>query len=259
MNQIPYGPHASAHKRLLLACLLLGTLVAGRFVVGAAGRTVWDGVYVAAQAERGQDLYAQHCSSCHGDFLDGDGASGRVVPLSGMEFADNWEAASLNDLFVKIAKTMPRGAPGTLRSADTLDLVAFLLQFNGFPAGTSALAETPDLALVDIVGKDGPRPLRVGSGVRTVGCLAPGAGDAWTLTRASELVRTRNPAASVGPDADRARGMALGSNTVRLTNAKLDPQQKPGAKVEVKGALSVVGAEDGITVMSLQVVAPACE
>ena len=247
------------NRHLLLACLILGAVVAGRSAVGAAGTTVWDGVYVSAQAERGQELYAQHCSACHGDFLDGDGASGRVVALSGDAFADNWESTSLNDLFAKIAKTMPRGAPGTLKSAETLDLIAFVLQFNGYPSGTTALAETPDLALVDIVGKEGPRALRVGSGVRTVGCLTPGTGDAWTLTRASAPVRTKNPTVSTGPDADRARGTPLGSKTIRLTNAKLDPQQKPGTKVEVKGALSVVGAEDGITVMSLQVVAPACE
>ena len=247
------------NRHVLLAYLILGTILAGRSAVGAAGKTVWDGVYAAAQAERGQELYAEHCSSCHGDFLDGDGASGRIVALSDAAFADNWEAASLNDLFAKIAKTMPRDAPGTLKSAETLDLIAFLLKFNGYPSGTTALAETPDLALVDIVGKDGPRPLRVGSGVRTVGCLTPGTGDTWTLTRASTLVRTRNPTVSTGPDADRARGTALGSKTIRLTNAKLDPQQKPGTKVEVKGALSVVGVEDGITVMSLQVVGPACE
>jgi hypothetical protein len=135
-----------------------------------------------------------------------------------------------------------------------LDLIAFLLQFNGFPSGTTALAETRDLALVDIVGKDGPRPLRVGSGVRTVGCLTPAAGNTWTLTRASAPVRTRNPAASTGPDADRARGTPLGSRTMRLTNANLQPQPEPGAKVEVKGPLSAIGAENGITVMSLQVV-----
>jgi len=247
------------NRHLLLACMILGALLAGRSAVGAAGKTVWDGVYVSAQAERGQDLYAQHCSACHGDFLDGDGASGRVVALSGVAFADNWESASLNDLFAKIAKTMPRDAPGTLRSAETLDLVAFLLQFNGFPPGPTALVETPDLALVDIVGKDGPRPLRVGSGVRIIGCLTPGAGDAWTLTRAGALVRTKNPAASTGPDADRARATPLGSKTIRLTNAKLDPEARAGTKVEVKGALSTVGAEEGITVMSLQVIGPMCE
>ena len=171
------------NRHVLLACLILGAVLARRSAVGAAGKTVWDGVYVSAQAERGQDLYAQHCSACHGDFLDGDGVSGRVVALSGDAFADNWESASLNDLFAKIAKTMPRSAPGTLKSAETLDLIAFLLQFNDFPSGTFALAETPDLALVDIVGKDGPRPLRVGSGVRTVGCLTPTASGTWTLSR----------------------------------------------------------------------------
>lgn len=241
-----------------LACFLAAVL-AGRSAVGAAGKTVWDGVYVAAQAERGQDLYAQRCSGCHGDFLDGDGADGRIVALSGADFADNWESASLNDLFAKIAKTMPRGAAGTLRSAETLDLIAFLLKYNGYPSGATALAETPDLALVDIVGKDGPRPLRVGSGVRTVGCLTPDPNNAWTLTRASALVRTKNPVASTGPDADRARATPLGSKTIRLTNGKLDAEARAGTKVEVKGALSTVGAEDGITVMSLQVIGPMCE
>jgi mono/diheme cytochrome c family protein len=243
-------PHAVA------TCLLLGTILSGRSPIDAAGKTVWDGVYTDAQAERGQELYLQRCSSCHGDFLDGAGGSGGA--LSGATFADNWEAASLNDLVVKIAKTMPRDAPGTLRSAETLDLVAFLLQFNGFPPGTTALADTADLALVEIVGKDGPRPLRIGSGVRTVGCLTR-AGDTWTLTRASALVRTRNPAASAGYDADRARGTPLGSKTIRLTNVKPEPRHEPGSKVEVKGALSAIGPEDGITVMSLQVVAPVCE
>ena len=67
------------------ACLVAGgSLVAGGFVAGAAGKTVWDGVYGAAQAERGKEAYAQKCSGCHGDFLDGDSANGGwAVALSG--------------------------------------------------------------------------------------------------------------------------------------------------------------------------------
>ena len=72
-------------------------------------------------------------------------------------------------------------------------------------------------------------------------------------------MRTRNPAASTGFDAERARGTPLGSTTIRLTNAQLEPTPEPGAKVEVKGALSAIGADAGITVMSLQVVGPVCE
>jgi hypothetical protein len=240
----------------LQGCLLVA---AGSFTVGAAGRTVWDGVYSAEQADRGKGVYAQQCSTCHGDFLDGDGASGRVVALSGTTFADNWESASLNDLFVKIGRTMPRDSPGTLSSRDTLDLMAFLLQYNEFPVGTADLRESPELSLVDIVGKEGPRPLRPGAGVRAVGCLTSDAGDAWTLTRATAPVRTRTPAVSIGPDVDRARTVPLGSQTIRLANPKPGADVRAGAKVEVKGALSAVGTDTGITVITLQVVAPVCE
>jgi mono/diheme cytochrome c family protein len=249
--------HAAA--RWLPACLAIaGAGALSGALAGAAGKTVWDGVYSAAQADRGKDIFAQQCSGCHGDFLDGDGANGRVVALSGDTFADNWESASLNDLFVKIGRTMPRSSPGTLSSADTLNLMAFVLQYNGFPAGTGDLRESPELSLVDIVGKEGPRPLRPGSGVRVVGCLAQEPGDVWTLTRASAPVRTRTPGASTGPDVDRARTTALGSQTIRLASAKPGPDVRAGAKVEVKGALAA-GAESAITVMSLQVVAATCE
>jgi hypothetical protein len=245
---------------LVLGCLAIGAgIAASSFTAAAAGRTVWEGVYSPAQAERGKNIYGQQCSGCHGDFLDGDGASGRVVALSGTTFADNWESASLNDLFAKIGRTMPRGSPGSLSSGETLDLMAFLLQYNEFPAGTTDLRESPELSLIDIVGKDGARPLRPGAGVRTVGCLTADTGDAWTLTRAAAPVRTRAPGVSIGPDVDRARTAVLGSQTIRLTNAKPGPDARAGAKVEVKGALSAAGTDSAITVMSLQVVAPVCE
>lgn len=235
-----------------------GTLAGGWRGLDAAGRTVWDGVYTAAQAERGQAIYAERCSGCHGDFLDGDGAGGRGPALTGTTFDENWEAASLNDLFVKIGRTMPQAAPGTLSRRDTSDVMAFLLQSNGFPAGVTELTEAPELALVDIVGKDGPRPLRIGSGVRAVGCLTK-AGDAWALARASAPVRTRNPAASVGADVDRARTTPLGARTITLTRAQPGADAAAGAKVEVRGVLSALGEQDGITVMSVQTVAPACD
>jgi mono/diheme cytochrome c family protein len=246
-------------RALLVFVCVASVAVAAGGQAGVARKTIWDGVYSAAQADRGKDTYAKECSGCHGDFLDGDGASGRVVALSGSTFADNWESASLNDLFVKVGRTMPRDSPGTLSSRDTLDLMAFLLQYNEFPVGTADLRESPELSLVDIVGKEGPRPLRPGAGVRAVGCLTSDAGDGWTLTRAGAPVRTRTPGVSIGPDVDRARTAPLGSQTIRLASAKPGPDVRAGAKVEVKGALSAVGTDNGITVMSLQVVAPVCE
>jgi len=242
------------------AWLTLGVAVAWALTVHAAARTVWDGVYTEAQAERGMELYAEHCSRCHGDFLDGDGADERAVALEGVTFAENWESASLSDLFDTVARTMPRGAPGTLSRRQTLDLVAFVLRSNGYPSGNNELPDSAELASVDIVGRDGPRPLRAGAGVRTVGCLAGNAGDVWTLVRASLPVRTRNPAASSERDLDRARAIPLGSELITLTGPVAERQSGPGTKVEVKGVLSLIDPPRyGITVMSLQRIAPACQ
>ena len=242
-----------------LASLTLTAALASTLTIHAAARTVWDGVYATSQAERGTILYAGQCSRCHGDFLDGDGVEERVVALMGTTFEENWESASLSDLFDKIRRTMPRGTPGTLSSAQVLDLMAFLLKSNGYPAGIAELAETADLASVDIVGRDGPRPLRIGSGVRTVGCLAKGAGDVWTLVRAAVPVRTKNPMASSERDLARARATPLGTSTITLTGATAGHESGIGMKVEVKGALSAVDPSNyRLTVMSLQAIAPAC-
>ncbi|MBL4601248.1 MAG: c-type cytochrome, partial [Emcibacteraceae bacterium] len=37
----------------------------------AQGVNVWDGVYTKAQAEKGEQLYQERCSSCHGVQMQG--------------------------------------------------------------------------------------------------------------------------------------------------------------------------------------------
>ena len=237
--------------------MTLTTALAWAMTIQAAGRTVWDGVYTPSQAERGAALYAERCSGCHGDFLEGDGAGERVVALIGTTFEDNWESASLSDLYDKIARTMPRGTPGTLSGPQVLEAMAFLLKSNGYPAGATNLSGTAELASIDIVGRDGPRPLRVGAGVRTVGCLAKDAGDVWTLVRATVPARTRNPMASSERDLDRARATPLGAGVVTLTGSAAGRESGLGMKVEVKGVLSALDPRSyRVTVMSLQAIAP---
>src|SRR5689334_21161715 len=53
----------------------------------AAKRSVWDGVYTEDQAQRGKELYAEHCVRCHGENLE---SNGPVKALSGPDFAANW-------------------------------------------------------------------------------------------------------------------------------------------------------------------------
>jgi mono/diheme cytochrome c family protein len=103
-------------------------------------RTVQDGVYTNAQAERGQAIYAKRCASCHGDKLGG----GQAPPLVGDAFVGNWRSEPLSTLVDKIRHTMPADAPGDLTAAQSTDLVAHILKTGGFRAGTTELASTEE-------------------------------------------------------------------------------------------------------------------
>jgi quinoprotein glucose dehydrogenase len=105
----------------------------------AGGRTVWDGVYTAAQADRGKGGYAGSCASCHGRNLEGGhifGSRTRSAPaLRGETFLSKWNGLSAGELFVRVSTNMPLDHPGSLSDDANADIVAFMMQANGFPAG----------------------------------------------------------------------------------------------------------------------------
>jgi mono/diheme cytochrome c family protein len=90
-----------------------------------------DGWFTEEQAERGEQEYAQHCASCHGDDLRGN------PPLAGESFHGSFE--TVWDLFDYTRETMPQDAPGSLDDATYADITAFVLQQNDFPAGEEEL------------------------------------------------------------------------------------------------------------------------
>jgi quinoprotein glucose dehydrogenase len=113
------------------------------FSVGAAfrrpisqGRTVWDGVYTDAQAERGRAAYSQSCMSCHRDDLKGDGTAPSLV---GESFAFLWGDMMVGDLFTRVRAIMPPERPSSLSAQSYVDIIAFILQKNAFPAGEREL------------------------------------------------------------------------------------------------------------------------
>ena len=65
--------------------------------------SIWDGVYTAAQAERGRIVHVNHCSECHHEDLSG----GEGPALAGNSFMVKWETHSVERLFDKIRDTMP--------------------------------------------------------------------------------------------------------------------------------------------------------
>jgi len=100
-------------------------------------RSVSERVYSTGQAARGQDLYKAQCAECHGNAMEG--VSG--PPLVGDDFLGNWSARPLTNLVDKIQKTMPFTSPGSLSRAQSIDLVAYILQTGKFPAGTTELSD----------------------------------------------------------------------------------------------------------------------
>ena len=99
-------------------------------------RSVWDGVYTEAQAQRGEAQYKRDCARCHGDTLTGGEAA---PPLAGGDFLANWNGLTVGDLFERIRISMPADRPGTLTNDRNADILAHLLRSNQFPSGKTEL------------------------------------------------------------------------------------------------------------------------
>lgn len=120
----------------LLALVVLLSCGAFHQITAQQSQTLSQGVYTDEQATRGAALYKAQCASCHGDSL-----GGRVgPPLSGNDFAANWQTQPLSELAGKIRNTMPQGNPGKLDPQQTADIVSYILQVGKFPAGRVPLS-----------------------------------------------------------------------------------------------------------------------
>ncbi len=102
----------------------------------AADPTVWDGVFTADQATRGEGAYERECATCHLADLLGDGIAPALV---GPAFDFRWSDLSVGDMYVAIRATMPQGAPASLSPQAYADIVSYLLQSNDMPAGDAEL------------------------------------------------------------------------------------------------------------------------
>ena len=117
-----------------LAVTAVGTL---RAQAPAAAKTTNDGVFTDAQVKRGGDVYQAQCAACHDAQLAG---SGTAPALSGTDFSANWKDETVGSLFERIRATMPADNPGSLQRPQVAELIAFILNFNKYPAGQDELA-----------------------------------------------------------------------------------------------------------------------
>ena len=133
----------------------LAVLSAVIWMAGASGvRGQASGVYTAAQAVEGQAAYQSDCAGCH--MSDFSGAF-EAPELAGPNFRNAWGTRPIGELFEYIRATMPPEGAGSLSDRTYLNIIAYVLQGNGFPAGDEPL-QLGSTATLASVGQPGAPP-----------------------------------------------------------------------------------------------------
>lgn len=128
------------------------TLLVGACLVGGAGAprvlgqpaeapSVLAGAYTEEQALRGRALYYEHCLLCHGETMAG---VDKAPPLAGPQFGSTWKDAPLAALVARIL-TMPPEKPGSLSREESVDILTYMLWYNGLPLGDVPLGAGQDV------------------------------------------------------------------------------------------------------------------
>lgn len=238
-------------SRLLLAAVSSITLLCALGTAAAQQRSATQGVYTAAQAARGTRLFDTNCQGCHRD------PGGNAPVLAGDRFVRLFGDGTLQALFTSIKTTMPRQAPGSLTDAEYVDIVAHLMRANGYGDGAAELGLTdlPGIVLPGAAAGGGSLDQAL---VQVAGCLAR-SGRNWTLTAATEPVRTREPEAPGDDEAARLDALPAGAMTFRLQQVYAAPAGWTDQRVAARGFLSQGGAEARLTVTSMRTLASRCQ
>ncbi len=95
-------------------------------IAGAEPSTINDKIYTKDQAKIGARLYKDNCIACH------DKKYFRPVFKA-------WDGQPLSVLFAVMSASMPETNPGSLPEQDYVDILAYILSLNRYPAGEAVL------------------------------------------------------------------------------------------------------------------------
>lgn len=136
-----------------------GPLVAGAAVVCSAfafasalrataeQATTNDGIYSKAQADAAKPRFDKLCSQCHA-FTVAAKKQEKDLPLGDEPFLKKWEGRSLDELLTLIVTTMPNDGSAVINDEEALNLLAYVLQQNGFAPGKAPLTKESASALM---------------------------------------------------------------------------------------------------------------
>ncbi len=113
--------------------------------------------YTTEQASRGKELFVKYCAVCHGDKGQGGPVPEQFKNLAGKKAPPLVGKGALpgmkdvGQVYDFASKNMPGNAPGSLKSDQYLDIIAFDLQANGIKPDGKPL--TPESAKQTKLGK----------------------------------------------------------------------------------------------------------
>lgn len=123
----------------LAACIFVPLAeIGGQGPSAAPQRSTKEGVYTREQWQRGRDIYAGLCASCH-----------QAATHAGIAFTKSWAGKKLSDLFGFLRERMPKSDPGSLSEQEYVDVISYMLRVNGMPQGDDELP-ADSLALTKI-------------------------------------------------------------------------------------------------------------
>lgn len=125
--------------------LKLTYLAAVALTAALSGGVAHAGGFTADQAAAGETAYNSNCAQCHGKQLEGPDAPG----LAGSDVMQNWATAGGLYDFIHVA--MPPSAPGQLGDETYLNIIAYIMKFNGAQPGDEPLtADADKLAAISL-------------------------------------------------------------------------------------------------------------
>jgi mono/diheme cytochrome c family protein len=113
-----------------MAVCILAVIAAGDLSAQDGGTSTRDGVFSKAQADRGRSVFVNVCANCHTRSQFNDGTWRR-----------KWEGRTVYDVFESVRSTMPNDNPSGLSDQEYVEIIAYLLSQNGYPAGSQDASE----------------------------------------------------------------------------------------------------------------------
>lgn len=99
-----------------------------------------EGIYTKAQADGAKKQFDKICADCH-PFTVAAKKKPKDLPLGEEPFFEQWTGRPLTELVTLIALTMPNDGSAVVTEEEAVDLVAYILQQNGYPAGSKPLTK----------------------------------------------------------------------------------------------------------------------